>query len=627
MRARLLAALMGTLLGTALLSSCGQGGDAPARSGPAGEERAAPDAEAVAAETARLNEWFAAKYEEELDFSPILKTQLGRKDDYDKIDDGSEAAEDAQLEWRRKTVADLRENFDYDLLTPAAQLSYDIWVYNLQQAEAEAPYRRREFVFNQMSGAHSFLPNFMINFHRVDDVSDMEAYIARIGGVSRLIDQLVERSKLGASEGVRPPKFAFEAVIDECRKLLSGAPFGGEGASPLWADANAKIDALVEGGAIDDARADALRAAAEAALTSSFEPSYEALIAWMEEDMPNADEVATGVWKLPQGRDYYAERIANQTTTDMTPGEVHAFGLAEVARIRAEMEDVKERVGFDGSLEAFFVHMREGEEFYYPDTDEGREDYLQAARDHLAFINERLPDYFGLLPKADLVVKRVEAFREQDGGAQHYFPGAPDGSRPGVFYAHLSDMGSMPIPQLEVIAYHEGNPGHHMQISIAQELEGVPEFQTQSFFNGYVEGWALYSELLAKEMGAYEDPYSDFGRLTTEIWRAIRLVVDTGLHDKEWTEEEAVAYFTANSPAAEGQIRSEVRRYIVIPGQATGYKIGMQKILDLRAKAQAALGDEFDIKAFHDVVLGSGALPLAILERRIDRWIAEKKTA
>ncbi len=627
MRARLLAALMGTLLGTALLSSCGQGGDAPARSGPAGEERAAPDAEAVAAETARLNKWFAAKYEEELDFSPILKTQLGRKDDYDKIDDGSEAAEDVQLEWRRKTVADLRENFDYDLLTPAAQLSYDIWVYNLQQAEAEAPYRRREFVFNQMSGAHSFLPNFMINFHRVDDVSDMEAYIARIGGVSRLIDQLVERSKLGASEGVRPPKFAFEAVIDECRKLLSGAPFGGEGASPLWADANAKIDALVEGGAIDDARADALRAAAEAALTSSFEPSYEALIAWMEEDMPNADEVATGVWKLPQGRDYYAERIANQTTTDMTPGEVHAFGLAEVARIRAEMEDVKERVGFDGSLEAFFVHMREGEEFYYPDTDEGREDYLQAARDHLAFINERLPDYFGLLPKADLVVKRVEAFREQDGGAQHYFPGAPDGSRPGVFYAHLSDMGSMPIPQLEVIAYHEGNPGHHMQISIAQELEGVPEFQTQSFFNGYVEGWALYSELLAKEMGAYEDPYSDFGRLTTEIWRAIRLVVDTGLHDKEWTEEEAVAYFTANSPAAEGQIRSEVRRYIVIPGQATGYKIGMQKILDLRAKAQAALGDEFDIKAFHDVVLGSGALPLAILERRIDRWIAEKKTA
>ena len=271
--------------------------------------------------------------------------------------------------------------------------------------------------------------------------------------------------------------------------------------------------------------------------------------------------------------------------------------------------------------------MREDEQFYYPNTDEGREAYLQAARDHLAFINEQLPDYFGLLPKADIIVKRVEAFREQDGGAQHYYPGAPDGSRPGIFYAHISDMGAMPIPQLEVIAYHESNPGHHMQISIAQELESVPEFRTQSFFIGYIEGWALYSELLAKEMGAYEDPYSDFGRLTTEIWRAIRLVVDTGLHHKQWTEEEAVAYFMANSPAAEGQIRSEVQRYIVWPGQATAYKIGMQKIIDLRVKARAELGDAFDIRAFHDTVLSGGALPLAVLERRVDDWIAAQQAA
>ena len=338
--------------------------------------------------------------------------------------------------------------------------------------------------------------------------------------------------------------------------------------------------------------------------------------------MVNADEIATGVWKLPDGRDYYAVQLATSTTTDLSADEVHQLGLDEVARIRAEMETIKAQVGFDGTLEEFFLFMRNDPQFYFPNTDEGREAYIEAASEHLGFINEQLPSFFGLLPKADLVVKRVEAFREQDGAAQHYYPGTPDGSRPGVYYAHLSDMGSMPIPQLEVIAYHEGNPGHHMQISIAQELESVPEFRTQSFFGAYIEGWALYSEILSKEMGAYEDPYSDFGRLTTEIWRAIRLVLDTGLHHKEWNEEEAVAYFMANSPAAEGQIRSEVKRYIVWPGQATSYKIGMLKIQELRARAEEALGDDFDIRGFHDTVLGGGALPLSVLERRVDDWIA-----
>ncbi len=222
-------------------------------------------------------------------------------------------------------------------------------------------------------------------------------------------------------------------------------------------------------------------------------------------------------------------------------------------------------------------------------------------------------------------MKRVEPFREQPGAAQHYFPGAPDGSRPGIFYAHLSDMSMMPKHQLEVVAYHEGLPGHHMQISIAQELTNVPEFRTQSFFNAYSEGWGLYAERLAKEMGAYEDPYSDFGRLSTEIWRAIRLVVDTGLHAKGWSEEQAVDYFMQNSSLAEGAIRSEVQRYLVIPGQATSYKIGMMKILELRAKAKAALGPRFDIREFHDTVLGGGALPLGILERRVDQWIASEK--
>ena len=242
-------------------------------------------------------------------------------------------------------------------------------------------------------------------------------------------------------------------------------------------------------------------------------------------------------------------------------------------------------------------------------------------------MKQLLPQFFGLLPKADLVVKRVEAFREQPGAAQFYEQGTPDGSRPGVYYVHLIDMNAMPKPELESIAYHEGLPGHHLQISIAQELNGLPTFRTQGSYTAYVEGWGLYAERLAKEMGRYEDPYSDFGRLGGELWRAIRLVVDTGLHAKGWTEEQAVEYFIANSPTAEGQIRSEIRRYIVLPGQATAYKVGMLKILELRARAQAALGDRFDIRGFHDTVLGGGALPLAILTRRVDDWIAASKCA
>ncbi|MEO1252259.1 MAG: DUF885 domain-containing protein [Pseudomonadota bacterium] len=609
-----------------LLSGCGEGGVSDTAAPPPAQQGAAEAstetrAEAVAAESQRLDEWFAARWEEELDFSPLTKTFLGRKEDNDKVDDLSEAAEDRELAWRRNAVAEMRTEFDYDLLNDEAKTSYDLFAFELARDEAASSFRRRVYVFNQMVGPHAQLPNFLINFHSVETGDDMRAYVTRIGGVSRAIGEALERAQVGADEGVHAPLFAYEGALAQSRALVTGAPFEGDGDAPLWADANKKIDGLLEAGAIDEAEAQSLRDDARAALVDAFKPAYDELIAWLEADMANSPDIATGVGSLPDGEGFYRERLSNWTTTEMTPDEVHELGLAEVARIRAEMEAIKDRVEFTGSLQEFFTFVREDDQFYYPNTDDGREAYLQAARDHLAFIEDRLPDYFGLLPEADLVVKRVEAFRERDGGAQHYFPGTPDGSRPGIFYAHLSDMKAMPIPQLEVIAYHEGNPGHHMQNSIAQEAEDLPEFRNQANFGAYGEGWALYSELLAKEMGAYEDPYSDFGRLTTEIWRAIRLVVDTGLHAKGWTEEESVAYFTANSPAAAGQIKSEVQRYIVIPGQATSYKVGMIKIQELRAKAEAVLGDDFDIRGFHDTVLGGGALPLSLLETRIDAWI------
>jgi uncharacterized protein (DUF885 family) len=358
-----------------------------------------------------------------------------------------------------------------------------------------------------------------------------------------------------------------------------------------------------------------------AALVDDFKPAYDALIAWVESDLENTDEVATGVWKLPDGPAFYAERLAAMTTTAMTADEIHELGLREVARIQGEMEAIKRQVGFEGTLQEFFASLRGNPRFLFPNTDEGREGYLEASRDFYAAVEAQLPDYFGLRPKGGLVVKRVEAFREQPGAAQHYQPGTPDGTRPGTYYVHLIDMSSMPKVEMESVAYHEGIPGHHLQIAIMQELTGVPMFRTQSFVTAYTEGWGLYAERLAKEMGHFQDPYSDFGRLGAEIWRAIRLVVDTGLHAKGWTEEQAVDYFLANGPTSEGQVRAEIRRYIVNPGQATAYKVGMLKILELRERARAALGDRFDIREFHDTVLGGGALPLSILERRVDDWI------
>ncbi|MEP3725059.1 MAG: DUF885 domain-containing protein, partial [Parasphingorhabdus sp.] len=475
----------------------------------------------------------------------------------------------------------------------------------------------------QFNGQQSFFPTFLINQHRVASEADMVAYIERLKGSARALDQLLVRAHANAVAGTRPPRFSYEGVIEQSKKITTGTPFDDGDASALWEATEAKLGGLVRDGKITDARANVLREEARVALTTVVQPAYDRIITWFQQDLPNTKAEPFGVSALPNGEAFYNYRLADQTTTDLSADQIHNLGLSEVARIRTEMEAIKDAVSFDGDLQAFFTFLREDDQFYYSSDDQGAQDYIDAAEAHLATIKKRLPEFFGLLPKADLVVKRVEPFREQDGAAQHYRPGTVDGSRPGTYYAHLSDMRAMPIHSLEVIAYHEGNPGHHMQNSIARELTGIPKFRTQGSRSvAYGEGWALYSELLAKEMGAYADPYSDFGRLTTEMWRAIRLVVDTGLHAKGWSEEQAVAYFLANSPIPETAVRSEVRRYLVMPGQATTYKIGMIKIQQLRAKAEQALGDDFDIRGFHDTVLGGGSVPLNILEIQVDQWIA-----
>ncbi len=593
-----------------------------------GAANAAPQAFSPAAtsgetESARLTVWLDAKYDEELAFSPIARSYRGDKGDQDKLDDMSEAAAERRLEWMRQSVDQLKATFDREKLSPDGRLSYDLWVYRCEDATRMAQFTRNIYVYDQLFGAHTRLAQVLIAAHKVDEPADIAAYIARIGEVRRAQLQLLDIARRNAAAGSRVPRFAYETMIRQARTLISGAPFDGEGTNAIWADAQAKIDGLEKAGKIDAAQARRYREEVRNALLEQWLPAYRAVIAWFESELPKADAVATGVGKQPNGTAYYAAMLASSTTTDMTADQVHQLGLAEVARIRAEMETVKARIGFTGTLQAFFKFLREDPRFYYPDTDQGRQSYIDAATGHIDVMKRKLPRYFGILPKADIIVKRVEAYREIPGGPQEYQMAAPDGSRPGIFYAHLSDMRAMPIPQMEVIAYHEALPGHHMNFAVAQELGNLPKFRRFLSINAYQEGWGLYSEKLAKEMGAYQDPYSDFGRLTAEIWRAIRLVLDTGLHSKGWTEEQAVRYFLDNSSLTDAQARSEVRRYIVMPGQATGYTIGKIKIAALRHKAETELGARFDIRGFHDRVLGSGQMPLNLLDRRVNEWIAE----
>jgi len=584
--------------------------------------------EMLITETARLNDWFDEQYAEQLDFSPQTKTRLGDKSDYDKLNDYSVAGIDEQLAWRRQSVAAMQAGFDYALLNEDGKLSYDMWSYSLDRAEAGIPFRQHGYIFGR-GGPHASLPNFLINYHRVDDASDIEAYLSRLGELDRVFGELLDRARAASRAGIRQPAFAYDFAMTEIERVTSGVPFNTNDSSPnspIWTDIQGKIEALVASDLISSDQAQGYIAQAQEILAGEVMSSYQEILTWLEQDKAFASEMSRGVWALPDGENYYNYRLAQMTTLEFSADEIHEIGLAEVERLHLAMEEVMEAVDFEGSLQDFFVFMREDERFYFPNTDEGRQDYLDLNNEYLDAITLKLPDYFGRLPKAQLEVRRVESFREQAGAAQHYASGTPDGSRPGVFYSHMSDMSTLPIFQLEDVAYHEGSPGHHMQISIQQELTDVPRFRTQYRTTAYTEGWGLYAEWLAKEMGAFEDPYSDFGRLSGELWRAIRLVVDTGIHAKQWSEERAVKYFMDNSAQAEGAIRSEIQRYITGPGQATAYKIGMMKFQELRRNAELALQDNFDVRTFHDVVLGAGALPMPLLESRIDHWIEEAQS-
>ncbi|MCF4101317.1 DUF885 domain-containing protein [Gillisia sp. M10.2A] len=572
--------------------------------------------------SAELNNYFDAEFEKDVAESPMMQTRLGRKTDYGKWDDFSNLKYSKDLEKAKERLDYLDKNVDELLLNKETELSYKLYRQVLKNEIADYKYRFYNYPINQMHGYHAEIPAFLINMHRIDSVADAKAYISRLNGLNKVFDDIIEGLQVREQNGILLPKFVYEKVIDDSKNVIKGKPFSNsKEASTLLNDFKSKLEKLK----LPKDQELELVSEAEKALITSVQPAYEKLIATLEDQLQRAT-TDHGAWKFPKGEEFYNNQLKRITTTSLNANEIHEIGLSEVARIHGEMEEIMKKVGFKGTLQDFFDFMRTDEQFYYDNTAAGKKAYLKKATSIINTMKGRLNELFLTVPKADIVVKAVEPFREKSAGKAFYQQPAIDGSRPGTYYANLYDMSAMPTYQMEALAYHEGIPGHHMQIAIAQELDSLPMFRKFTFYTAYVEGWGLYSELVPKEIGFYKDPYSDFGRLAMELWRSCRLVVDTGIHAKKWTREEGIEYYKQNTPNAESDCVKMVERHIVMPGQATAYKIGMNKIVELREEAKDQLGNAFDIREFHDVVLLNGAVPLNVLEDMVQEWV-ESKTA
>lgn len=596
--------LFALLLSTAALPVQAQGA-APAAVAP---EPAKPDA--------ALKAFFDRYDAATLARSPETKAYRGVRDaDYGKWSDPSDAQADKDLAQDLAFLAEMRRDFAGAALSDDSRLSYRLFEKQMERRADAAKFRHLGLEFDQMNGAQSDLPAFLVNIHRVSNVSEAEAYIERLRGLGPLIDQLVAISATRAKAGAAAPAWVYPHVIGDARTLLKGAPFEAGADSSLLEDFRGKVEKL-KLPAAEQAR---LIAAAEKALTESVGPAYRRLIPAMEAQA-KLSRPGDGVNRLPDGAAYYAERLRFHTTTAITPDQVHQLGLDEVARIHGEMRSLMPKLGVKGDLQDLFAYVRASDTLFFPDTDAGRAAYLAQADAALARMQARLPEVFATLPKAPLVVKRVESFREKSAGKAFYQQPAPDGSRPGTYYANLYNMREMPKYEVEALAFHEGLPGHHLQRSVQTELKDVPNFRKFGGFTAYSEGWGLYSEQLPHDMGMYSDAWQEFGRLKMDLWRAIRLVVDSGMHHKGWSREQAIRYHMENTPSDEAEVVRAVERYAVYPGQATAYSIGKLEILRLRDEAKAKLGPKFDLKGFHDAVLKSGAVPLDVLGENVKGW-------
>ncbi len=566
---------------------------------------------------------------------PELTTQLGIPVIYDWTkDELNDISGTKQWEDFNKAKEDYKTllSYIYDNQSPENQLNTDILGYFTKMYTVDVePFFYHDYPVNQMFGVQSSLPSLMASSHKLNDESDIEAYISRLSKFDTKFSQLIENLKIRESKGIVPPRFINNIVLEEMRGFvgLQSDTLGNLSdttsavtSNILYTNFETKVKVIED---ISEEQKTAYKKRVAEAIENTVFPAYLSLIDYFEKLNINATNDA-GVWKHPDGDAYYRYKLKENTTTDLSPEEVYAIGLSEVARIKEEMNAILEAEGYADSTKTIgeiIQKLNKEERFLYPNTDESREMILKDFENILAEINEGLDDAFTIRPKAKLEVKRTPEFKEE-GFAMAYYEGpAIDGSRGGVFYTNLRAPDEVVKFGMKTLAYHEGIPGHHFQIAIQNELEGLPTFRTILPFTAYVEGWALYTEQLAWELGFYEnDPFGNLGRLQAEMWRAVRLVVDAGIHYKKWTREEAIDYMVANTGMLTKDVITEIERYVVLPGQACAYKIGMMKILELREKAKQELGNAFDLREFHDAVLKNGAVPLDILEEIIDDYIA-----
>jgi uncharacterized protein (DUF885 family) len=550
---------------------------------------------------------------------PMLLTQLRVLEPYGirahnrKLDDFSPAAQRDELEAVRADLATLR-SYPRASQTPGERFSTDVLDWFLQVRAEEEPFLLYDYPLNQLDGIQVELPDFMLNVHPMNDARDAEDYVARLALFGKAIDQTIEGVRLRAAHGIVPPRF----VVDRVRQQVETFRSGGADANVLVTGFAKRLEKVAD--VSPEARA-ALVAAARRQVEQTVLPAWARIGGCLDELAPLAT-AEVGAWKHPDGARYYAWALRYHTTTDKSADEIHELGLREVGRIHGELREILRGLGIEANdLGGTLRALQRDERFLYPDTDAGR---AQVLADYQAILDDatpRLPALFGRLPKAPVRVERVPVFKEKGAPGAYYMPPPLDGSKPGIFYANLRSIREIPKFGMRTLAYHEAIPGHHLQIAIAQELPGLPIFRRVVPFTAYVEGWALYAERLALEQGFHPTPYDRIGALVAEVFRAARLVVDTGIHAKRWTREQAIDYMLASTGMPETDVVAEVERYIVSPGQACAYKVGQLTILDLRERARAALGPRFDLRAFHDVVLGAGALPLELLERDVDQWI------
>ncbi|QYU68722.1 DUF885 domain-containing protein [Leptolyngbya sp. 15MV] len=568
-------------------------------------------------EDKRLVEFVDAAFDAQSARSPQFLTALGTKEQYGRLNSYTDAYAQESLALAQSQLAAMRAQFDPAKLSPAGRLTYRMFEYKVEQDAANFNWRRHGLPVSTNGSPMGSIPVFLINNHRVDTIADAEAYVSRLREVERVMSEISANMQHQAAMGIVPAKFNFEPVRADGQRVLDGAPFTSGADTPVFADFKAKMAKLE----VSEEEKGRLIESAREALTGPFQRGYRAMLATWDE---LADKSAgnRGAWAFPEGGAFYAHQLRQMTTTDLTAEQVHTIGIDQVAQIHREMERIKTQVGFSGTLRQFFAHINEGQQFKYPNTDAGREQYLADARRYIAQAMAAAPQWFGRLPKAPLEVRAVEEWRQATAPIAFYNAPSADGSRPGIYYVNLADMNQVLKPQTEAISYHEGAPGHHFQIALARELPGVPKFRRFGFYGAYVEGWGLYSEGLGKEMGFYEDPYSEFGMLSMLLWRAVRLVTDTGIHSKQWSREQAIEYFLQNALLSERDAAKEIERYFNWPGQATSYTIGHLKILELRERASQTLGPRFDPRDFHGVVLENGSVPLDILEDLVDDYIA-----